>query len=128
MQAARRRFGDQMQSFLKRVQFDGVPVETSAIPGYCPAAIYEAAAKKRADLIIISTHGRTGFRRALIGSVAEGTVRHADCAVLVVPSFPRGKKRMLSESSRQPALRRSGKKRSTRSFLNKSEPGQVADK
>ena len=87
IEAARRRCGDQMETFLKRVDFDGVPVKTSAVAGYCPAAIYEAAAKEGADLIIISTHGRTGLRRALIGSVAEGTVRHAACPVLVVPSF-----------------------------------------
>jgi nucleotide-binding universal stress UspA family protein len=89
IEAARRRCGDRMRTFLKRVDFDGVPVETSVVAGYCPAAIYEAAAKEGADLIIISTHGRTGLRRALIGSVAEGTVRHAACPVLVVPSFSR---------------------------------------
>ena len=86
-EAARRRCGKQMRAFLKRVDFDGVPVRTSAIAGYCPAAIHQAAAKERADLIIISTHGRTGFRRALVGSVAEGTVRSAACPVVVVPSF-----------------------------------------
>ena len=68
-----------MRAFLKRVDFDGVPVHTSAVAGYCPTAIHEAVAKERADLIIISTHGRTGFRRALVGSVAEGTVRSAIC-------------------------------------------------
>ena len=78
-----------MQSFLKRVDFDTVPVDTCTVPGYCPAAIYDFAAKGRADLIIISTHGRTGLRRALIGSVAEGTVRNAACPVLIVPSFAR---------------------------------------
>lgn len=87
--AAQHRCGAQMHAFLKRARFDGVRVETSAVAGYCPAAIYEAAAKKAADLIIISTHGRTGLRRALIGSVAEGTVRNAACPVLVVPSFAR---------------------------------------
>ena len=71
----------------------GVPVDASAIAGYCPVAIYEAAAKEGADLIIISTHGRTGLRRAVIGSVAEGTVRNATCPVLVVPSFSRVRKR-----------------------------------
>jgi nucleotide-binding universal stress UspA family protein len=86
-EAARRRSADQMRAFLKRADFDGVPVHTSAVAGYCPTAIYETAAKEDADLIIISTHGRTGLRRALIGSVAEGTVRHAACPVIVVPSF-----------------------------------------
>lgn len=120
IKAARRRCADQMQSFLKRVDFDGVRVDTSAVAGYCPAAIYQAAAKEDVDLIVISTHGRTGLRRAFIGSVAEGTVRHAACPVLVVPSFAREKKRGLSEGTSQPALRRSVKKRSARSSLNKS--------
>jgi nucleotide-binding universal stress UspA family protein len=90
--AARRRCGDEMDAFLKRVDVDGVRVDTSAVAGYCPAAIYEAAAKQDADLIILSTHGRTGLRRALIGSIAEGTVRLATCPVLVVPSFARSTK------------------------------------
>ena len=120
IEAARRRCSDQIKGFLKRVNFDGVPVDASAVAGYCPGAIYEAAAKEGADLIVISTHGRTGLRRAFIGSVAEGTVRHAACPVLVVPSFSREKKRGLSEGTSQPALRRSDKKRSARSSLNKS--------
>ena len=99
VEAARRRCGDQMKGFLKRVDFDGVAVDTAAIAGYCPAAIYEAAAKEGADLIIISTHGRTGLRRALIGSVAEGTVRHAACPVLVVPSFPRPRKEVVNKAA-----------------------------
>ena len=119
MEAARRRCDDQMQNFLTRVNFDTVRVDASAVAGYCPGAIYEAAAKEGADLIIISTHGRTGLRRAFIGSVAEGTVRHAACPVLVVPSFSREKKRGLSEGTSQPALRRPVKKPSARSSLNK---------
>src|SRR5678816_124831 len=117
IEAALRRCGDQMKGFLKRVSFDGVPVDASAVAGYCPGSIYEAAAKEGADLIIISTHGRTGLRRAFIGSVAEGTVRHAACPVLVVPSFSREEKRGLGESTSQPALRRSVKKPSARSRL-----------
>jgi nucleotide-binding universal stress UspA family protein len=36
------------------------------------------------DLIVMGTHGHTGVRRMLIGSVAEKVVRHAPCPVLVV--------------------------------------------
>lgn len=36
------------------------------------------------DLIVIGTHGRTGLRRVLLGSVAEKVVRHAPCSVLAV--------------------------------------------
>src|SRR4029450_4192114 len=118
-EAARHRCGDQMQVFLRRVNFDGVPVDTSAVAGYCPTAIYEAAAKEGADLIIISTHGRTGLRRALIGSVAESTVRHTVCPVLVVPSFSQGK-RGSSETARQPAQRTPAKQPPARSRLSKS--------
>lgn len=36
------------------------------------------------DLIVMPSHGRTGFARLLIGSVAEGVVRHAHCPVLIM--------------------------------------------
>jgi nucleotide-binding universal stress UspA family protein len=50
-------------------------------------------------LIIISTHGRTGLRHALLGSVAEGTVRRAGCPVLVVPSFRRVRKGAVTKAA-----------------------------
>ena len=50
-----------------------------------PAATIAKAAKEwPADLIVIASHGRTGMRRALLGSVAEGVMRGAPCPVLVV--------------------------------------------
>lgn len=42
------------------------------------------ASKEDVDLIVISTHGRTGLAHLLIGSVAEKVVRHAPCPVLTV--------------------------------------------
>lgn len=99
VEAARRRCSKQMQAFLKRLDFDGVPVRTSAVAGYCPTAIYEAAEKEGADLIVTSTHGRTGLRRALVGSVAEGTVRSAICPVVVVPSFVRTRRPLRDKST-----------------------------
>jgi nucleotide-binding universal stress UspA family protein len=47
-------------------------------------AICEAAKAAGADLIVISTHGRSGLAHLLIGSVAERVIRHAHCAVLAV--------------------------------------------
>jgi len=41
------------------------------------------AETERCDLIAIGTHGYRGFRRFLLGSIAEATVRHAPCSVLV---------------------------------------------
>ena len=43
-----------------------------------------AAKASDVDLIIISTHGRTGMKHLLMGSTAERVVRHASCPVLVV--------------------------------------------
>lgn len=37
-------------------------------------------------LIVTGTHGRTGIRHAVLGSIAEKIVRHAPCAVMVVPA------------------------------------------
>ena len=46
--------------------------------------ITQAAQTLKADLIVISTHGRTGLRHMLMGSTAERVVQHAPCPVLVV--------------------------------------------
>jgi nucleotide-binding universal stress UspA family protein len=46
--------------------------------------IVETARKLPADLIVISTHGRTGLKHVLMGSVAEHVVQRAPCPVLVV--------------------------------------------
>jgi nucleotide-binding universal stress UspA family protein len=45
-------------------------------------AICEAAEKHDVDLVVIGTHGYTGLRHALLGSVAERVVRNASCPVL----------------------------------------------
>jgi nucleotide-binding universal stress UspA family protein len=46
--------------------------------------IINVANEGEIDLVILSTHGRTGFARVLMGSTAEKVVRHASCPVLVV--------------------------------------------
>lgn len=42
------------------------------------------ASKEKMDLIILGTRGRTGFKKLLLGSVAEGVVNHSSCPVMVV--------------------------------------------
>ena len=46
--------------------------------------ITDAAGMLKVDIIIISTHGHTGLKHALLGSTTERVVRHAPCPVLVV--------------------------------------------
>jgi nucleotide-binding universal stress UspA family protein len=50
---------------------------------------YDCAEDSGVDLIVTSTHGRTGFKHVLLGSVTEYVVRHAPCPVFVVPSHER---------------------------------------
>jgi nucleotide-binding universal stress UspA family protein len=49
-------------------------------------AIVDCAGKEAVDLIVMSSHGRTGLSRMLIGSVTDKILRGAPCPVLVVPS------------------------------------------
>ncbi len=53
-----------------------------------PRGVVEYAQKHDADLIAMSTHGRTGFRHLILGSVAESVLQHSSVPVL---SFPRSK-------------------------------------
>ena len=65
----------------------GVKVTTRAVPGGdVVTTITGEAARSGADLIVLSTHGRTGLRRLVLGSVAESVVRHARTPVLCVPA------------------------------------------
>jgi len=43
------------------------------------------AKEQGCDLIVVSTHGRTGFRRFMLGSVAEAILRHSEVPVLCIP-------------------------------------------
>ena len=62
---------------------DGV-VETEVV-GRDPAeAILDVAVDEEADLVVMGTHGRRGWRRGVLGSVAEEVARHAPCPVLTV--------------------------------------------
>ena len=62
----------------------GHPVHVELIQGPPASVITHAAERGGHDLIAIGTHGHRGFRRLLLGSVAEGVIRHAPCSVLVV--------------------------------------------
>jgi nucleotide-binding universal stress UspA family protein len=61
----------------------GHPLHVELIQGPAASVITHAAEANNHDLIAIGTHGARGFRRLLLGSVAESTIRHAPCSVLV---------------------------------------------
>jgi nucleotide-binding universal stress UspA family protein len=60
-------------------------VEVRLRDGSVAHDLIDLAGRVRANLIVIGTHGRTGLRRVLLGSVAEEVLRHAQCPVVVVP-------------------------------------------
>jgi nucleotide-binding universal stress UspA family protein len=66
----------------------GLDVEELVVHGEAASEIVRVAAERNVDLIVISSHGRTGLGRILFGSTAESVVRHAPCPVLVVKPPP----------------------------------------
>lgn len=60
----------------------GVSYEHRLIVGDPAAEIVRLAGQEGVDLIVMGTHGRTGLKRMLMGSVAEAVVRRASCPVL----------------------------------------------
>lgn len=79
----------QMSDLVRQIKAEGFKIETSLEMGHPGDQICNRAERRQADLIVISTHGRTGLKHTLIGSTAEFVVRHASCPVLVVPSHGR---------------------------------------
>ena len=58
--------------------------ETHVWYGPPAAAIVEAATTQRADLIVMSTHGRSGLGRLILGSVAESVLRGTTTPILII--------------------------------------------
>lgn len=85
-----RKIGERSLSKAKEIaQQADITVETSLLEanGERIARVIEAEAESwSADLIVIGTHGRSGFNHLLFGSVAEGVVRGASVPVLLVRS------------------------------------------
>jgi nucleotide-binding universal stress UspA family protein len=80
-----RRARNDMERIARRMGLK--PTEYQAIVGESadPAgAIANQAKRSRAAMIVMSSHGRTGIQRLLMGSVAERTLRYAECPVLIV--------------------------------------------
>jgi nucleotide-binding universal stress UspA family protein len=63
---------------------DPVPMDVQVVVGRPADAIVRVAREQRVDLIVMGTHGRTGLRHLLLGSVAEEVTRQAPCPVFTV--------------------------------------------
>jgi nucleotide-binding universal stress UspA family protein len=62
----------------------GPRVQPRVLSGSLPGALADYASRQAVDLIVMTTHGRSGFARWLMGSVSERLLRVAPCSVLVV--------------------------------------------
>lgn len=79
---------DDLRGFVSRA----IDVHAHAIPvvrfGEAAAEIVRFADEERVDLVVMATHGRTGFKHVLMGSIAEKVVRTSRVAVLTVKPAP----------------------------------------
>jgi nucleotide-binding universal stress UspA family protein len=85
-----------MKQFAERDAATSVPMEFEIVEGSAAAAILAKAEAAPADLLVMGTHGRSGFERLVLGSVTEKVLRQAACPVLTVP-------RRVPESAAGPA-------------------------
>ena len=75
-------------TLLKEIDLSQVKHRHETVKGESATTIAEAAISLAADLLVIATHGRSGFSHALLGSVTEGVLESASCPVLVVRTAP----------------------------------------
>jgi nucleotide-binding universal stress UspA family protein len=81
-QAARDHLDKLVDEALAELDGEAPEVVRTALPGAAAMTLVDIAAD--ADLLVVGSHGRTGLRRLLIGSVASAVVQHAACPVVVI--------------------------------------------
>jgi nucleotide-binding universal stress UspA family protein len=74
----------QLADFARLHLKDPVPMDVQVVTGRPAEEIVRIACKQRVDLIVMGTHGRTGLRHLVLGSVAEEVTRQAPCPVFTV--------------------------------------------
>jgi nucleotide-binding universal stress UspA family protein len=75
----------QLEPWVKAAEeLKGGPVRSRLLAGQAALEVTQAAREAGIGLLVVGTHGRTGVKRLVLGSVAERIVREAHCDVLVV--------------------------------------------
>jgi universal stress protein A len=77
---------ESMQHLIKEKMPDKMPVRSMVLSGNPADEIIRAADNEEVNLIVIATHGFTGWRRFVFGSVTERVVRLSTCPVLTIPA------------------------------------------
>ena len=73
-----------LSKFAEELRKAGIEVETVVREGYPASVIIDEATDQSVDLIVIGTHGLSGLKHLLLGSIAERVVQKAHCTVLTV--------------------------------------------
>ena len=73
-----------LQDLSRKKMPENIPVRTLVIIGKPAYEIVDLADKEKADIIVIATHGESGWQKFLFGSVTEKVIRMASCPVLTV--------------------------------------------
>jgi nucleotide-binding universal stress UspA family protein len=71
-----------------RLQNEQVTVTTQVLAGPVAETIIDYAREQNIDLIVMSTHGRSGFSRWVYGSVTDRVLRGAHCPTLIIRAQP----------------------------------------
>ena len=80
----RRWAGRQVEKLTEKARKRGVRASAMMVTGDPAQQIVRMARSKRADLIVVGTHGRRGFSKFFLGSVAERVIATAPCPVMTV--------------------------------------------
>jgi nucleotide-binding universal stress UspA family protein len=67
-----------------RLRKRGLSAEARTVRGDARIVLVDTARSEHADLVVLGSHGRTGIKKLLLGSVASHVVTHAPCSILVV--------------------------------------------
>ena len=79
---------NEIQTYLNKVVEAGLQGESIVVHGVPFQCILDSAETQNIDLIVMGTHGRTGLKHVLLGSVAEKVIRMATCPVMVTRPTP----------------------------------------
>ncbi|HTC61270.1 MAG TPA: universal stress protein [Candidatus Saccharimonadales bacterium] len=82
--ALREQAKDLVEKAATRLRAAGFQIATELVEGDPKSQILDAAKEWHADMIVLGSHGWSGLKRFLMGSVSEGVVRHAHCSVEIV--------------------------------------------
>ncbi len=83
---ARQDAEDYLEKVAQRPLLQGIPVQARTIEGHVTTDILNTARDEHCDIIVISTHGYSGFNRWRLGRVAAHVARHAPVPALIVPA------------------------------------------